>query len=61
MLAAYETPARDAFFADDLAVNVAGAESIGITGYHFGTAEGMLAAVEAFAAGRVLGANATTP
>jgi len=44
-----------------LAVNVAGAESIGITGYHFGTAEGMLAAVEAFAAGRVLGANATTP
>jgi len=51
VLAAYAIPARDAFFADDLAVNVAGAESIGITGYHFGTAEGMLAAVEAFAAG----------
>ena len=36
----------------DLFENVEGAASIGITGYHFGTSEGMLAAIEEFAASR---------
>lgn len=53
VLEAYGTPAEDAFFADDLLVNVVGARSIGITSYHYGTAEGMLAAIEEFAAARV--------
>lgn len=52
VLESYETPADRAFFADDMADNVAGAESLGITGYHYGTAEGMLAAIESFAASR---------
>lgn len=52
VLAAYGVPAEHAFFADDLPENVAGAASIGITTYHYGTAEGMLAAIEAFAAER---------
>ena len=51
VLAAYETPAANAFFADDLSINVEGARSVGITGYHFGTSEGLLAAIEEFAAG----------
>ena len=50
VLAAYDTPASDAFFADDLAVNVAGAESVGITGHRFTTPAKLLAAIEAFAA-----------
>lgn len=53
VLEAYGTPAEDAFFADDLAINVEGARSVGITSYQFGTAEGMLAAIEAFAASRI--------
>ena len=52
MLAAYDTPAADAFFADDMQDNVEGARSIGITAYHYGTAAGMLGAIEAFAAAR---------
>lgn len=52
VLAAYDTPASDAFFADDLRVNVESAESVGITAYHFGTPEGLLAAIEEFAASR---------
>ena len=52
VLEAYGTRAEDAFFADDLAINVEGARSVGITAYQFGTAEGMLAAIEAFAASR---------
>jgi HAD superfamily hydrolase (TIGR01509 family) len=52
VLEAYATPASDAFFADDMRVNVEGARSVGITAYHFGTAEGMLAAIEEFAAAR---------
>ena len=52
VLEAYDTRAEDAFFADDLAINVEGARSVGITAYQFGTAEGMLAAIEAFAASR---------
>jgi putative hydrolase of the HAD superfamily len=52
VLAAYDTKASDAFFADDLAVNIAGAESVGITGHLFTTPAKLLAAIEAFAAGR---------
>ncbi|MBN9141674.1 MAG: HAD-IA family hydrolase [Micrococcales bacterium] len=53
VLAHYETDAADAFFVDDLPENVAGAASLGITTYRYGTAEGLLAAIEAFAEGRV--------
>ncbi len=52
VLEAYGVPAVDTFFADDMRVNIEGAESIGITGYHFGTPEGLLAAIEEFAAAR---------
>ena len=52
VLEAYGVPAEDAFFADDMRINVEGAESIGITAYRFGTPEGLLAAIEAFAAAR---------
>jgi putative hydrolase of the HAD superfamily len=52
VLARYGADARDAFFADDLAVNVAGARSIGITAHQFTTASGLLDAIEAFAAAR---------
>jgi len=52
VLEAYGVDAGDAFFADDMRVNVEGARSVGITAYHFGTPEGMLAAVEEFAATR---------
>lgn len=52
VLDSYRVPAENAFFADDLAANVAGAASIGITTYLYGTAEGLLAAIEDFAASR---------
>ena len=52
VLEAYGASAEDAFFADDLRINVEGARSVGITAYHFGTPEGLLAAIEAFAADR---------
>ena len=52
VLTAYDACARDAFFADDMEENVDGARSIGITAYHYGTAAGMLEAIEAFAAAR---------
>ncbi len=52
VLESYGVPAGDAFFADDLAVNVTGAASIGITTYHYGTPEGLLDAIEGFAATR---------
>ena len=52
VLAAYDTPAADAFFADDMRVNVEGARSVGITAYHYGDPSGMLAAIEAFARAR---------
>lgn len=55
VLEAYDTPASDAFFADDMLINVEGARSIGIESYHFGTSAGMLAAIEEFASARVLG------
>ena len=53
VLAAYDTVPADAFFADDMVENVEGARSIGITAYHYGTTEGMLGAIEAFAAARM--------
>jgi putative hydrolase of the HAD superfamily len=59
VLARYEVPAADAFFADDLLENVEGARSIGITGYHYGDAPGLLAAIEEFAAAR--GPSTTAP
>ena len=52
VLEAYGTPASDAFFADDLAVNVAGAASVGITAHHFTTPAKLLEAIEEFAAAR---------
>lgn len=54
VLAAYKTEAADAFFADDMEENVDGARSLGITAYHYGTAAGMLDAIESFAATRRL-------
>jgi putative hydrolase of the HAD superfamily len=52
VLEAYGARAEDAFFADDMPVNVRGAESVGITAYLFGTPEGLLAAIEEFASSR---------
>jgi FMN phosphatase YigB (HAD superfamily) len=52
VLDAYGVRPEDAFFADDLRVNVEGAESLGITAYHFGTSDGLLAAIEEFAHAR---------
>ena len=52
VLDAYGVAAEDAFFADDMRINVEGARSIGITAYHYGHAAGMMAAIESFAAAR---------
>ena len=52
VLEAYDTAAANAFFADDMLKNVDGARSIGITAYHYGSASGMLAAIETFAQAR---------
>lgn len=46
----YGTSSADAFFTDDRPENVAGAESIGITGHLYRDAAGLLAAIESFAA-----------
>ncbi|MGV8884129.1 MAG: HAD family hydrolase [Microbacteriaceae bacterium] len=56
VLAKYGVEAENAFFADDMSINVDGARSIGITGYHVGTSEGMREAVESFAAARAASA-----
>ncbi len=45
----YGIAAENAFFADDRLENIGGAESLGITSYHFGSSAGMLAAIESFA------------
>jgi glucose-1-phosphatase len=55
VLAAYETAPENAFFADDMRDNVDGARSIGITAYHYGSAAGMLEAIEGFATARSRG------
>jgi glucose-1-phosphatase len=52
VLQRYGTPASDAFFADDLPENVAGAQSVGITGHLFTTGIALLAAIEEFSAAR---------
>jgi HAD superfamily hydrolase (TIGR01509 family) len=52
VLTRYGTDAADAFFADDLADNVAGAASVGISAHQFVTAEGMVAAIDEFAVAR---------
>jgi HAD superfamily hydrolase (TIGR01509 family) len=46
----YGVPASDAFFADDLETNVAGARSVGITAHRFTDAASLRAAIEEFAA-----------
>jgi glucose-1-phosphatase len=49
VLEAYDTPAEQAFFADDLAVNVEAAESVGITSHLFVEPSGMHQAINEFA------------
>jgi putative hydrolase of the HAD superfamily len=52
VLAAYDAAPENTFFADDMRVNVEGAAGLGITTYHFGTPQGLHAAIEEFAAAR---------
>jgi glucose-1-phosphatase len=49
VLRAYDEPAEHTFFADDMAVNVEGARSIGITAHLYRDPAALLAAVEEFA------------
>lgn len=51
-LKAYGVDAHNAFFADDMAENIAGAESLGITGHHFRSGAELHQAIEEFAAAR---------
>ncbi len=50
VLARYDVPASQAFFADDLEVNVVGARSVGITAHRYTDAASLLEAIEEFAA-----------
>jgi len=52
VLKAYDTAPADAFFADDLAVNVAGAASIGIATHLFTSSGALRAAIDEFAVAR---------
>ena len=52
VLTRYGVKPEDAFFADDLAINVSGARAVGITAHRFVNATGLLAAIEHFAASR---------
>lgn len=52
VLARYDTAPADAFFADDLPVNIEGARSVGISAHLFTNAGSLLAAIDAFAAER---------
>ena len=52
VLAKYDTPPEQVFFADDMLENVEGAASIGITAHHFSSGERMLRAIEEFALAR---------
>ncbi len=56
VLERYGSAAVDAFFADDLPENIAGAEECGITGHLFTESSGLLQAIEAFAADRAANA-----
>ena len=49
VLAHYDATAANTFFADDLVENVAGAQSVGITGHLYVDEASLLAAIEAFA------------
>lgn len=49
VLRRYGVAASDAFFTDDLPENIAGAQSLGITGHLFTEPTGLVAAIEAFA------------
>jgi FMN phosphatase YigB (HAD superfamily) len=52
VLARYEAAPEETFFADDMAVNVEAARSVGITAHHFQGSAGMRTAIEEFAAAR---------
>ena len=52
LLDEYDADPADVFFTDDLPENVAGAESVGITGHLFTTPAALMDAVEAFARDR---------
>lgn len=52
VLQRYGSAAGDTFFADDLAENVRGAQSIGITGHLFTTGAAMRTAIDEFARGQ---------
>jgi FMN phosphatase YigB (HAD superfamily) len=52
VLRAYDVPAHDAFFADDMPENILGAESVGITAHLYSSPPELRAAIEGFAAGR---------
>ena len=52
VLERYGVSPADAFFADDLRVNVEGARSVGITAHQFRDAASLMTAIEAFAASR---------
>jgi FMN phosphatase YigB (HAD superfamily) len=54
VLEAYDVPAGDAFFADDMPENIAGARSVGITAHLYASPGELLEAIEGFAAGRVV-------
>jgi HAD superfamily hydrolase (TIGR01509 family) len=54
VLESYGVAAEDAFFADDLVVNIEGAASIGITAHLFRSPDALLAAIEEFAAARAV-------
>jgi putative hydrolase of the HAD superfamily len=49
LLAHYGVPAEQVFFVDDLAVNVEGARSVGISAHRFTDAAALTAAIERFA------------
>ncbi|MGX5681318.1 HAD family hydrolase [Schumannella luteola] len=52
VLESYGVAPEDAFFADDLLINVEGAASVGITAHLFRSPDALLAAIESFAAAR---------
>lgn len=52
VLESYGVAAGDAFFADDMPINVEGAASVGITAHLFRSPDALLAAIESFAAAR---------
>ncbi len=53
VLESYGVSAANTFFADDMRINVEGAASVGITAHLFRGPEGLLRAIEDFAASRV--------